>query len=200
MGGCGHVWALSSRQTNVERGLVSEFVLHPARAVLCPSPSHTISQLHCPPVSLSPSQGKLGWDSDLLENCFSFYFFLPHPVRSGHWTDSSRLSSALQCWRALTMQIAQPFLRLLLLCEVTGCWEGCSKAGSRSASLKWMGLVQQGWVQGTVCAWREAGILCSLLLDFHPRILQSTLCWLLYNFIFLHWCVFSRDSPCSTNP
>lgn len=35
-GGCGHVWALSSRQTNVERGLGCVVVLHPARPITFP--------------------------------------------------------------------------------------------------------------------------------------------------------------------
>lgn len=134
-----------------------------------------------------------------------FFLLLPHAVTSGHWTDSSRLSSALQCWRALTMQIAQPFPRLLLLCEVTGCWEGCSSAGTSPGREQ----VSFSELNGTGTAGLGAGCsMClegsrySLLLDFHPRILLSqTLCWLLYNFIFLHWCIFSSsDSPCSTNP
>lgn len=88
-----------------------------------------------------------------------FFLLLPHAVTSGHWTDSSRLSSAPQCWRALTMQIAQPFPRLLLLCEVTGCWEGCSSAGTSPGREQ----VSFSELNGTGTAGLGAG--CSMCLE-----------------------------------
>lgn len=74
-----------------KRGLGCDLALHPTGSCCCPSPSPSKSHLHPPPAFLSPTQGKLGQETDLLEGCS---FFLPPPVRSGHWTCSG---SAAEC-------------------------------------------------------------------------------------------------------
>lgn len=77
------------------------------------------------PASLSPTQGKLGQETDLLEDIFHLSF--PScQISSVNWLAPAQQLNALPCWRAL----AQVILSFPCLLPWEVCWEGCSSVST----------------------------------------------------------------------